>query len=134
MKALQKFIQLSLIIVITLTTMGFRVNIEECHGHATKTITFFGEPGCCCEKDSKTTSAKKNTCNELTCIVQSNLQSQVNPNATTEIAAKALKVVPVYPTFTQVIRPVLQEKIPYFNLPTPPSGKTIGILYQTFLI
>ncbi|KAA5544858.1 hypothetical protein [Adhaeribacter rhizoryzae] len=134
MKAFQKFIQLSLILVITLTTMGFRVNTEECRGHATKTITFFGEPGCCCENESKTAQPKENTCNELTCVVQASLQSQLNLNSATQSAAKALKAVPVYPTFTQVIRPVLQEKTPYFTLPPPRSGKTIGILYQTFLI
>lgn len=134
MKALHIFIQLSLILVITLTSMGFRVNIEECHGHTTKNISFFGEPNCCCDKEGKTTSSKENTCNGLTCIVQASFQSQLNQNTVTENATKALRAVPVYQDFTQVIRPVLQEKTPYFVLPPPRSGRTIGILHQTFLI
>jgi hypothetical protein len=135
MKALQKFIQLSLILVITLTSMGFRVKIEECHGHRENRITFLGSPDCCCEKSDKESKTPYKACSDLTCIVQANIHNENKINGATEQSSPKLKAGPLYQLYTQVIRPVLQEKIPHFTLPPPSySGRFIGILHQTFII
>ncbi|GEO04998.1 hypothetical protein AAE02nite_26620 [Adhaeribacter aerolatus] len=133
MKALHQFFQLSLIVVISLTTMGFRVNLEECHGHEAKYISFFGGPDCCCDKGDKS-KPKENTCGDLTCVVQAQYQSQTNHNTSTDQADKAVKAKTAHLIYTQIIRPVLQEQIPHFTLPPPRSGRSIGILHQTFII
>ena len=134
MKAFQKFVQFTLILVISLTSMGFRVNLEECHGHQKKQILFLGAPDCCCKKERKEAEAKEDTCRDLTCVVQANYQSQSEINSATRQSTKDFKTVISYRVYTQIIRPVLQEKIPHFTLPPPPSGREIGILHQTFII
>ena len=134
MKAFQKFVQLCLILVFTLTSMGFRVNIEECHGHQDKVISFSGSPDCCCDKASTGNKTKDNSCRDITCVVQGNIQSLDKTNAAQEQSAKNYKVVTANREFALLIKPALQEKIPNFTLPPHPSGRFISILHQQFII
>lgn len=131
MKAMQKFIQLSLAIAILLASMGFRVTISHCSDEKGSSISLFSDPSCCCAKDAKTT---RKSCSDMSCVMQRGVASQISLNSSTQQAAKFVKEPATYPSFTESIRPAILETLPHFTLPPPISGRSIGILHQTFII
>ncbi|MBA9079113.1 MULTISPECIES: hypothetical protein [Rufibacter] len=131
MKALQKFIHLSLIAAILLASFGFRVNISHCPGKEDSSISLFSSPTCCCGKAAKT---PKKSCNDMSCVMQRGVATQTNFNSATQQVAKFVKEPVLSPNFTETIRPAILEAEPHFTLPPPVSGRFIGILHQTFII
>jgi hypothetical protein len=131
MKAVQKFIHLSLVVAILLASMGFRVSISHCAGEKSNSISLFADPSCCC---GKAANSPKKSCQDMSCIMPRGVASQINFNSATQQAAKFVKEPVTYPSFTENIRPAILETLPHFTLPPPVSGRTIGILHQTFII
>ncbi|MFC6997052.1 hypothetical protein [Rufibacter roseus] len=134
MKALQKFIHITLVVALLLGTTGFRVSVKQCAGGKGATsISFFGEPSCCCGKKAETT--KKN-CSDVTCVMLRGAATQVNFNAPTQQIAKH-EPKQVYATSSVSVFPkarTFSHKFPSVPMPPPMSGRHLGILYQTFLI
>lgn len=131
MKAMQKFIHLSLVAAFLLASFGFRVSIAHCSEEEGSSISLFADPTCCCDKADK---ALSKSCQDMSCIMQRGVASQTNFNSATQQAAKFVKQPVTYPSFTVSIRPALLETIPHFSLPPPVSGRFLGILHQTFII
>ena len=131
MKAMQKIIHLSLVTAILLASMGFRVTISHCSGEEGNSISLFADPSCCC---GKAANKSKKSCQDMSCIMQRGVGSHINSNSATQQAAKFAKVPVTYPSFTETIRPAILETLPHFTLPPPVSGRSIGILHQTFII
>lgn len=131
MKAMQKFIHLSLVVAILLASMGFRVNVPHCTDEKGGLVSLVAEPNCCCDKAAK---APIKSCQDMACVPQLSVVYQTGIESASQQAAKFVKVPATYPGFSEAIRPVLLAKIPYFTLPPPVSGRTIGILHQTFII
>ena len=131
MKALQKFIHLSLIAAIILASFGFRVNISQCSGKEGSSISLFSSPTCCCGKAAKT---PKKSCNDMSCVMQRGVATQTNFKSPSQQVAKFVNEPVSFPNFTEIIRPALLETEPHFTLPPPASGRFIGILNQTFII
>ncbi|KAA5542027.1 hypothetical protein [Adhaeribacter rhizoryzae] len=131
MKAMQKFIHLSLVAAILLASMGFRVTIAHCSGEEGGSISLFADPSCCCGKAAK---SPRKSCQDMTCVMQRGVASPINFNSATQQAAKFAKEPVTYPSFTASIRPAILETLPHFTLPPPMSGRSIGILHQTFII
>ncbi|RNI24080.1 hypothetical protein [Rufibacter latericius] len=131
MKTLHKLVHLSLIVALSLASMGFRVAVSQCSGGKGTSIGFFAEPGCCCKKASK---KPMKSCNDLSCVMQRGVASHTNLNAPAQQVAKVAKEPGTYPDFTEHIRPSILETIPHFTLPPPVPGRLIGILHQTFII
>jgi len=135
MKALHKFIHLSLMVAILLASSGFRVNLQNCTGVKGRTISFVTDPACCCDHASKSAqSHHDNPCNDITCVVPGVIAVQTQFRSGTEQVSQALKEPVTYPDFSDNIRPALLETTPHFTLPPPISGRLIGILHQTFII
>jgi len=128
MQAIQKFIQLTFILVVTLTLMGMRVKLDDCHGEQEINISLSGSKACCCEETAPATA-----CHDITCIAPA-FASTFNYKGGAEQQVIALKSMPATTAFSRVIRPVLLAKIPHFTLPPPASGRFLGILHQTFII
>ena len=114
--------------------MGFRLNIEECHGQSESNITYFGAPDCCCDKNGSKSDSNDNPCSAITCILQGTIQSENRINTVTTEFSENLKAVTISRAFVQVIRPALQEKTPYYILPPPHSGRFLGILHRKLII
>lgn len=131
MKAMQKFIHLSLTVAILLAAMGFRVNVPHCSEEQSSLISLFSAPSCCCGKTEK---ASAKACNEMACVFQQSAATQNNFSSSTQQLAKFVKEPANYPIFTQTIRPVILARLPHFTLPPPISGRFLGILHQTFII
>lgn len=131
MKALQKLVHLSLVVAILLATMGFRVTISHCSGEKGSSISLYADPSCCCGKAAKSPSK---SCQDMSCVMQRGIAPQTNFNASTQQVAKLVKKPVSYPSFTENIRPAILERTPHFTLPPPVSGRSIGILHQTFII
>ena len=131
MKALHRLVHLSLIVALSMASMGFRVAVTQCTEGKGSSIGFFSEPGCCCKKASK---KPMKSCNDLSCVMQRGSAAQTNLNSPTQQVAKAAQEPVTYPDFAERIRPSLLEVVPHFTLPPPVSGRRIGILHQTFLI
>ncbi|MDB5261226.1 MAG: hypothetical protein JWQ14_507 [Adhaeribacter sp.] len=131
MKAMEKFIHLSLVVALLLGSMGFSVREPHCEEERSQAINLFAAPGCCC--DTPAAEASK-PCPDLTCVMQRGLASQTTFTAATNPTAKFLKAPLTYPSFTESIRPAILETIPHFTLPPPASGRFIGILHQSFII
>ncbi|PIQ22956.1 MAG: hypothetical protein COW65_00120 [Cytophagales bacterium CG18_big_fil_WC_8_21_14_2_50_42_9] len=131
MKAMQKFIHLSLVVAILLASMGFRVSISHCSEEEGNSFSLFADPSCCCSKAAKTASK---SCQDMSCIMQRGIASQTNLNSSAQQVAKFVKEPVTYPSFTAIIRPAILETLPHFTLPPPVSGRFIGILHQSFII
>ena len=131
MKAMQKFIQLSLTVTILLAAMGFRVNIPHCSHEKDAAYSLFAKPDCCCGKDAESNSQ---ACNDMACVTQQGTSYPVNQNTTSQQTAKFFKAPITYPGFAARIRPAILATIPHFTLPPPISGRFIRILHQTFII
>ncbi|WP_026462562.1 hypothetical protein [Adhaeribacter aquaticus] len=134
MKAFQKFVQLSFILVVLMTMMGFRVSMEKCSRNKHTTIRLIRGAACCCKKTDKNHAPQKKSCGDMVCFTQSQTpyaQGQTKPTAQVDkiVSAKTSQIL-----FEQVIRPELLDKTPHFNLPPPPSGRYLGILHQQFII
>ncbi|WP_186636293.1 hypothetical protein [Rufibacter sediminis] len=129
---MQKFIHFSLIVALLMGSMGFRVNTMRCAGdEKSGAVSLSMTPDCCCSKAAK---KQKAPCSETACVIQLNVASQstFTSSSQQEVASAAVPV--QYPSFTQRIRPLLLETLPYVTLPPPPTGRDIGILHQTFLL
>ena len=134
MKAIQRLVQYFLIVAILLATVGFRVNSHYCPITKERSIHFFSQPDCCCGVPSNSDGYNKPCCKNLSYYYKADLQSL---DKDTKQVAKAFKHLAgnqdaVY--FQVHIRPVAIAKEPFYTLPPPRSGRTIGILYQIFLL
>ncbi|GAA4310203.1 hypothetical protein GCM10023183_27900 [Nibribacter koreensis] len=111
--------------------MGFRVAGSQCAGGNSVEIGFFAEPSCCCKKGSK---GPVKSCDDFSCVMPRGAMAQSNFNSPTQQISQAANDPAGFPSFAEVIRPVILESIPHVTLPPPISGRDIGILHQTFLI
>ncbi len=134
MKVMQRLVQYCLIVAILLATVGFKVNSHYCPITKEKTTHFFLQPNCCCVETTNGEGYKKSCCENISSYYRADLQSIEKD---TKQEAKIFKHLPgkqdaVY--FQVHIRPVTLAKEPFYTLPPPSSGRTIGILNQTFII
>jgi hypothetical protein len=134
MKAIQKYLHVSLIVAFLLASSGFRVNLNSCHGANAGVMSAAASPACCCDQAAKKQKPDTSPCNDMTCIVQTGFAAYYTQNTSTEQIAKFLREPGTYADFSQTIRPALLEKTPHFTLPPPLSGRFIGILHQTFIV
>ena len=134
MKALQKFVHLSLIVAFLMASFGFRVSQENCHKGKGEMISFSAKSACCCGESTTGQKSPESACQNMACILQVSFSASPSQNTSTEQTIKSLKEPVVYADFTQSIRPTLLEKMPHFTLPPPVSGRFLGILHQTFII
>lgn len=114
-----------------MASTGFRVNISDCKQ---KTISFFSNPDCCCNKAANKSKAADKDCGGPTCVVPATIYNAPNSRGSYEQEAKLVKAANTYAIFTAIIYPALPESQPYFSLPPPQSGRFKSILNQTFLI
>lgn len=134
MKAIHKFVQLSLIVAILLASTGFRVNLQHCATGKEGKKDLAKATSCCCAKAHKKTKSQDYSCNNFYCLVQPGPVSLFKVPSSAEQRVKFSEEIPSYLSFTQHIRPAILATIPHFTLPPPVSGRFIGILLQIFII
>ncbi len=134
MKAIQKILQYTLILAITLASSGFRVMVSDCSIEFEKTVANSEHSGCCCSKPVQKSTNSNEDCGLGTCVLPSSVFCNLNSSQKYEHVAKLLQPTPTYEVYNEVIFPGLQEAEPYFSLPPPHSGRFRGILHQVFII
>jgi hypothetical protein len=134
MKALQKFVHLSLIVAFLVASFGFRLNLEHCSMEKGKKTGFFSKSACCCDKSKASHQSPDTGCQDMTCLPQPCFAAYPAEHTSTAQTTRFGKEPAAYASFSQSIRPALLEEMPHFTLPPPASGRFLGILHQTFLI
>ncbi|WP_156180648.1 hypothetical protein [Rufibacter radiotolerans] len=133
MQTLRKSMHLSLIVAFLWASFGFRVDLSHCAGEKDASFSLLASSDCCCGKAAKT---PKKPCKDMTCALPQAVFTQASHQyaPAQQLAQKAVKQPLVLATFPEHIWPALLEKLPHSSLPPPVSGRTLGILYQNFLI
>jgi hypothetical protein len=133
MQTLRKSMHLSLIVAFLWASFGFRVEVSHCAKGMDLSVGLATATGCCCGKAAKVPAKP---CKAMTCALpQAVFTHQASAAAATQpVAKKAVKEQMVVTAFMGSIRPALLDKLPLISLPPPASGRTLGILHQTFLI
>jgi hypothetical protein len=134
MKAIQKFVHLSLIVAFLMASSGFRLNVVNCQMGKGEKISFFSKSACCCDKSAAKHQSPENGCQEMTCLLQVGFTAYPSAHTSTQQTIRFLQEPAAYAGFAQSIRPALLEKTPHFTLPPPVSGRFLGILHQTLII
>lgn len=133
MKALRKFVHLSLTVAFLLASVGFRMNTELCQMEQGG-MSPASKSSCCCDPSGGGHQAPDKACQDMTCLLQVAYSAYPASSTSTEQTDR-LKQEPVaYTNFTACIRPTLLEEMPHFTLPPPVSGRLLGIFHQTFII
>ncbi|MDQ4139818.1 MAG: hypothetical protein M3142_04770, partial [Bacteroidota bacterium] len=117
MKAIQKIIQYTLILAITLASAGFRVVVSDCSSETEKTAAKSNHSDCCCSKPEQKSTTSNQDCGLGTCVLPSSVYCSLNSRQSYEQVAKLLQPAPFYRVYTEVIYPALQEAQPNFSLP-----------------
>lgn len=134
MKEIQRLVQNCLIVAVLLATVGFKVDSHYCPITKQKTFHFFSQPDCCCIGTTTTNGYNKSCCENLSAYYKADLQS-LEKSSKQEFKIFMNLAGNQATVYYQVyIRPVLRAKEPLYSLPPPKSGRTIGILHQTFII
>jgi len=132
MTAMRKSLSLSLIVALLWASFGFRMDFAPCAGDKAPSFGLLASSGCCCGDAAKT---PRKSCQEMSCALPQSVFAQTGQNVSTQqVARKAVDAPAVLVAFTERIRPILLAKVPQRSLPPPVSGRTIGILHQTFLL
>ncbi len=134
MKVIEKFVQHLLIVAILLATVGFKVNRHYCPITKERTVHFFSQQNCCCVTTTPGNGYNKPCCENQSSYYKAHLQSLEKNSKQVAKVFEHLSGKQGIAYFQVYIRPVSLAKEPFYTLPPPKSGKTIGILHQIFII